>query len=170
LRGGPGGVADYFHTHAKFVPGGVAKTFIPTKEPELTGAADEWLARLCCFAFSVSPQPFVRMVNRATAETAQDQATAEGLAPIQNWVKQLVDDVLAAEFAAPDLEFRWRDDRAGDPAGVAQVATDYVKCGIKSVNEVRAELGLDPVVGGDAPMIQTAQGPVPLGAPREPTP
>ncbi|HUB97203.1 MAG TPA: phage portal protein [Stellaceae bacterium] len=149
--------------HAKFVPGGVAKTFIPTKEPELTGAADEWLARLCCFAFSVSPQPFVRMVNRATAETAQDQATAEGLAPIQNWVKQLVDDVLAAEFAAPDLEFRWRDDRAGDPAGVAQVATDYVKCGIKSVNEVRAELGLDPVVGGDAPMIQTAQGPVPLG-------
>ena len=46
--------------HAKFVPGGVAKTFIPTKEPELTGAADEWLARVVCFAFSVSPQGFVR--------------------------------------------------------------------------------------------------------------
>ncbi len=60
----------------------MAKTFIPTKEPELTGAADEWLARLCCFAFSVSPQPFVRMVNRATAETAQDQAASEGLAPV----------------------------------------------------------------------------------------
>jgi len=151
--------------HAKFVPGGVAKTFIPTKEPELTGAADEWLARLCCFAFSVSPQPFVRMVNRATAETAQDQAASEGLAPIQNWVKQLVDDVIAAEFGAADLEFRWKDDRAGDPAGVAQVATDYVKNGIKSVNEVRGELGLDPVAGGDAPMILTAQGPVALGAP-----
>ena len=42
--------------HAKFVPGGVAKTFIPTKEPDLTGAADEWLARVCCYAVSVSPQ------------------------------------------------------------------------------------------------------------------
>ncbi len=31
---------------AKFVPGGVAKTFIQTKEPELKGAFDEWLARI----------------------------------------------------------------------------------------------------------------------------
>jgi hypothetical protein len=31
---------------AKFVPGGVAKTFIQTKEPELKGVFDEWLARL----------------------------------------------------------------------------------------------------------------------------
>ncbi len=73
------------------MPGGVAKTFIPTKETELKSAFDEWLARVVCFAFSVSPQPFTDHVNRATAETAQAAALAEGLAPIQNWVKQLVD-------------------------------------------------------------------------------
>jgi hypothetical protein len=147
---------------AKFVPGGVAKTFIPTKEPDLTGATDEWLARVVCFAFSVSPQPFVKMQNRATAETAQDTAAAEGLAPLRSWVKGLVDDVIAHEFEAGDLEFRWRDDPEGDPATAAQVASDYVKAGIKSVNEVRAELGLDPVAGGDLPFIETAQGKVPL--------
>ena len=37
---------------AKFVPGGVAKTFIQTKEPELKGVFDEWLARIVCYAFS----------------------------------------------------------------------------------------------------------------------
>jgi hypothetical protein len=149
--------------HAKFVPGGVARTFIPTKEPDLTGAADEWLARIVCFAFSVSPQPFVKMMSRASAETAQDQSQAEGLAPLQAWVKSLADDVIAREFGAGDLEFRWKDDRVGDPASIASVASDYVKNGIKSVNEVRGELGLDPVAGGELPMILTAQGPVGLG-------
>jgi hypothetical protein len=150
--------------HAKFVPGGIAKTFLPTKEPELTGATDEWLARLCCFAFSVSPQPFVRMMNRATAEDAQEQALSEGLAPIRHWVKSLIDHIIADEFAAGDLEFRWKDDLASDPVKVAGIAGDYVKAGIKSVNEVRRELGLEPVAGGDQPTVLTAQGPVRLGA------
>jgi len=138
--------------HAKFVPGGVAKTFIPTREPALKDPFDEWLARIVCYAFSVSPQPFVQQLNRATAETAQDAALAEGLLPLKAWVKQLCDLVIAREFAAADLEFAWSDDAPSDPAKVASVAVDYVKAGIKSVNEVRAELGLDPVSGGDHPV------------------
>ena len=131
--------------HAKFVPGGVAKTFIPTREPALKDPFDEWLARVVCYAFSVSPQPFVQQLNRATSETAQDAALAEGLLPLKAWVKQLCDRVIAREFAAPDLEFAWSDDAPSDPAKVASVAVDYVKAGIKSVNEVRTELGLDPL-------------------------
>jgi phage portal protein BeeE len=48
---------------AKFVPGGVAKTFIQTKEPELKNLFDEWLARVVCYVFSVSPQAFVHRLN-----------------------------------------------------------------------------------------------------------
>ncbi|HMK89077.1 MAG TPA: hypothetical protein VK446_05525 [Methylocystis sp.] len=51
------------------MPGGVAKTFIQTKEPELKGAFDERLARVVCYAFSVPPQAFVSQINRATGET-----------------------------------------------------------------------------------------------------
>jgi hypothetical protein len=57
---------------AKFVPGGVAKTFIQTKEPELKGPFDEWLARIVCFAFSISPRALTQTVNRATAETQKE--------------------------------------------------------------------------------------------------
>lgn len=80
---------------ARFVPAAVGKTYIPTQEAELFGKAEEWLARIICFAFSISPQPFLQMMNRATADTAQQEAAATGLAPIQNWVKALIDDILA---------------------------------------------------------------------------
>lgn len=135
--------------HAKFVPGGVAQTFIPTREPAMKDMFDEWLARIICFAFSLPPNAFVQQMNRATAETAQDVSLAEGLAPLQNWVKNLVDRVIATEFGAPDLEFAWDQDRDADPAATARIATEYVAAGIKSVNEVRAELGLAPAAGGD---------------------
>ncbi|MGH6981528.1 MAG: hypothetical protein ACREFC_10010, partial [Stellaceae bacterium] len=134
----------------RHVPGGVAKTFIPTKDAELKNDYDEWLARVICFAFSISPQPFTDRMNRATAETAQQAALAEGLAPIQTWIKQLVDYIIVTEFDAPDLEFRWRDDRDPDPATAATVAQIYVASGIKSVNEVRAEIGLGPLPDGGA--------------------
>ena len=70
---------------------------------------------------------------------------------MQNWVKQRVDEVIATDFGAPDLEFAWADDRAINPGDVARIATSYVAAGIKSVNEVRGELGLPPIAGDDLP-------------------
>ncbi|HEX3973088.1 MAG TPA: hypothetical protein VHX19_17300, partial [Stellaceae bacterium] len=125
-------------------------------------AFDEWLARIVCYVFSVPPSAFTGQVNRATADTAQDVALSEGMAPLQLWVKHIVDRVLAEDFASPDLEFAWDQDKDTDPAATASIASDYVKSGIKSINEIRAELGLPAVAGGEVPKIQTAQGLMPL--------
>jgi hypothetical protein len=127
----------------KFVPGDLAKNFRETKQPPLKDLYDEWLARVICFAFSVEPTPFVAQVNRATAETAREQSLAEGLAPLQNWIKGLVDYVLGAYMAMPDLEFTWAQDEALDPLVQAQINVMYVNAGVLSVNEVRSGLGLD---------------------------
>ena len=89
-------------------------------------------------------------------------ALSEGLAPLQLWVKHLIDRVIAEDFGASDLEFAWDQDKDTDPAATASIASDYVRTGIKSINEVRAELGLPPVAGGEVPKIQTAQGLMPL--------
>jgi len=99
---------------AKFVPGGVAKTFIQTKEPELKSAFDEWIARVVCFAFSVSPQPFINQMNRATSETQSQMSNEEGLQPILAWIKRLCDAILI-QLGAPNLEFAWRHDATIDP-------------------------------------------------------
>ncbi len=81
---------------------------------------------------------------------------------MQNWVKQIVDYVLLTEFDAGDLEFAWRDEREVDAEKLAGIAPTYVTNGIKTINEARAEIGLDPVAGGDVAMVFTGSGPVPV--------
>jgi hypothetical protein len=146
----------------RFIPGEMKLQ--STKEPALKDQTDEWLARVACYAFSVSPLPFVAHLNRATAESAHDQALEEGLAPLQSWVKRLVDRVIAEELGAPRLEFAWADEREQDPAKAATIDDAYVRAGIKSINEARAGLGLSPQPGGEHLMVYTGQGYQPIAA------
>jgi hypothetical protein len=151
---------------AKFVPGGVAKTFIQTKEPELKNLFDEWLARVVCYAFSVSPQAFVNQANRATSETQKEMAEEEGLWPILKWVKRLIDGVLVEDLGEEEVEFAWGEDAQIEATQQAQVLTSYVNAGILTRNEARAKLGEAPVAepAADALLVTTGSGPVALEA------
>jgi hypothetical protein len=122
---------------------------------------DEWLARIVCYAFSLPATAFTKQVNRATAETTQEAALAEGLAPLMGWVKRLADHVIQDRMGHADLEFAWFDQRVVDPAEQAKMLDLYVRDGIYTVNEARAALGLDPLpagAGGD--MAAPTGGPV----------
>ena len=99
---------------AKFVPGETAASVHQTKEPEQKNDFDEWLARIICFAFSVPPQWAVKAMNRATADNQSAQAEEEGLEPTKEWVKDLIDEIVADEFASPDLELTWLDEDDGE--------------------------------------------------------
>ena len=151
---------------AKFVPGGVGKTFVQTKEPELKNEFDEWLARIVCYVFSVSPQAFVKQMNRASADTQKQIAEEEGLVPVLQWIKTLMNDLLEAEFNSPELEFVWGEDKETDEAAQAVILEGFVAKGILTINEARAKIGLDPLPepAADQPMIVTATGYVPLNA------
>ncbi|HEV2673739.1 MAG TPA: phage portal protein, partial [Aliidongia sp.] len=144
--------------HTRFVPGGLK--YQPIRDVPLKDEFDEWLARVVCFAFSIPPTAFSKQTNRATAETAQGTATAEGL---QVWLKGVIDRVIGQVLGCADLEFAWTDRTAPDPATQATIAAGYVGAGIKTRNEVRAELGLDPVAGGDALTTAGPVAPLPQG-------
>lgn len=149
---------------ARFVPGEVSKGYVATKPSELFGDAEEWLARIVCFAFNISAQPFVAMMNRATAETAQETAVMDGLAPLQQWVKNLVDTVILDDFGYDDIEFQWLDEDELDPNVKSTILDREVASGMLTMNEARAEKGLDPYDHEDAdrPMFKSAQGYVPI--------
>lgn len=149
---------------ARFVPGEVAKAYVPTKEGELFGHAEEWLARVVCFCFSISPQPFVKMMNRATAETAQETAVEEGLAPIQAYVKNVIDTIIIEDFGCDDLEFQWADEDELDPNIKSQIDDRDMANGKRTFNEVRVAGGLDPIEHPDAnrPMFKAATGYAPI--------
>lgn len=161
--------------HARFVPATISKSFVQTKEAALKDAYDEWLARIVCYAFSVPSQWAINQMNRATAETAQQEADDEGLTPLLAWVKGALDRILRQHFAAPDLEFHWLLEEDEDSLAQAQTDQIYLSAGVKSINEVRAEQGLAPVKGGELPLINGA-GLMPLdqvgkaSAPAEPPP
>ena len=125
-----------------------------TKQPPLKDAYDEFLARIICFVFSVSPEPFVGQVNRATAQTSHSRAIDEGLAPLQRFVRGIINRVIKTEFASPDLEFAWQDTREQDPQEAAQIDVAYVGAGIMTVNEVRANMGLIPLAATATPAAQ----------------
>lgn len=129
--------------HARFVPGGM--NYQPTKEAALKDMFDEWLARIVCFAFSISPNAFIAQVNRATAEVSQEAALEEGLAPVKAWVANTMNAALADAFGAPDLEFAWVDEESIDPVAKATIHGIYVDKGVITNDEAREDLGRDPL-------------------------
>lgn len=126
-----------------FVPNGV--TSVNTKEALLKDDFDEWLARVVCYSFSISPTPFVKQVNRATANTAKESAEEEGIQPIKQWIKSLIDYIIVKYFGYEDLCLMWEDMTTADPLMQAQIAQIYINSGIKTANEVREDLGLEAI-------------------------
>jgi SPP1 gp7 family putative phage head morphogenesis protein len=180
---------------ARFVPGGMKPE--QTKPNILSDMFDEWLARIVCFAFSISPQPFVKMMNKATAGTAQEQSLAEGLEPTKTWFKNFMDILIGKYMKRPDLEYQWDEEEAVDPLEQAQIAQIYVEALVLTPDEVREQLGKDPLTAaqkeelsptpppmmmpdGSAPAAKPADGlnpkppnaaaPAPSGAAKPPAP
>jgi hypothetical protein len=63
-----------------------------------------------------------------------------------------------------DIEMVTVDDRETDPLTAAQIDVADVKAGIRTIDEVRAGRGLDPIPGGNIAMVETATGYVRIDA------
>lgn len=106
----------------RFVPEGA--NYVPTKDEILKDAFDEWLIRIICYAFSLSPQAFVKEMNRATSDTAKETALEEGLEPVKIWFKDVMDDLLL-RCGFDDLQWQWADEEIVDPEVKSRVIINY---------------------------------------------
>ena len=129
----------------KFVPGEIARNFHETKQPPLKDMFDEWLARIICYCFSIDVTPFVSQVNRAVADTNREQSLSEGLAPIQQWVKGLIDRALLLVPQWANCEFSWLEGEIVDPLQRAAFFRSLVDSRILHPDEARAGLGREPL-------------------------
>lgn len=143
----------------RFVPGELSRNFKETKQPPLKDVYDEWLARVVCFAFSVEPTPFVAQVNRSVAETSREQSLSDGMSSLKNWVKALIDDVLARYMDMAAYEFVWKEEESLNPKEQAEIYAIYKNAGILTADEIRAELGKEPLPEQPEPNQQDDQQP-----------
>jgi HK97 family phage portal protein len=127
--------------HAKFIPAGVK--MMETKAAALKDEYDEWLARIVCYAFSIEPTAFIRQQNRATAETAREQALTEGLMPLMTWTTNLMNLIIFKWFGYNDIEFSWSSEESVDPLVQAQINQIYVQNKVITPDEVREQIGLE---------------------------
>lgn len=141
---------------AKFIPGGM--DIHETRPNLLKDQFDEWLIRLICYAFAVNPNNMLSQINRATAEVNKASADEEGLTPTLLWVKGLMDMILARWFRCPDLHFEFDLKREIDPAVQATIHEAYIRSKVLTPDEVRAELGFEPLT--DEQREQLAPAPV----------
>lgn len=125
----------------QFVPGGFDTSDI--KEKALTDATDEYLIRVFAFALGISPMPFVKMMNRATGETHQEQQKEEGIGPHLKWVRDYMNCVIEWKFGYKDIVFRWEEPDSTDPLEQAQRYHLYVADKVYHPDEVRQKLGDD---------------------------
>ncbi|UPT97261.1 phage portal protein [Bradyrhizobium barranii subsp. apii] len=146
----------------KFMPGG--GDYKQIREPPLKTDFDEWLVRIVCFAFSYPPSAFVTLSNRSIAEQHERQSEEEGIEPIKNWTKDLLDGVIADEFLSDDLEFAWVEEDEIDQEKQSTILSRYCEVGAMSLNEVREKLGFDPdpSPAANSLMVKTATGYVPI--------
>jgi hypothetical protein len=130
----------------RFLPAWKAITF-PRAEV-LKDEFDEWLARIVCYAFSVAPTWAVKQNNRATSQQAAETADEEGLSPILLFIEEFLNFLVETFWGYTDIRASFGDKLDPDPLKRAQVHQIYLDEQVLTKDEVRDELGRDPLPGG----------------------
>jgi hypothetical protein len=153
------GNSEHRSGNMKFLPDG---KYTATKVFEFHSEFDEWLARITANAFGVNPQHFIKMMTRSTGETQEQLQTDIGLMPLIVYLEGLLTSVIQEFWDVPGLTFKFIDEKQEDEQIKVNRNVQYVKTGILKIDEVRAEMGLDPLLGSeDVPaFIATGTGPI----------
>jgi hypothetical protein len=97
--------------------------------------------------FGVPPEEigFTVNTNRATADAQREVSVDRGLKPLARFLQEIFTGVINDHFGYEDLEFRFTNlDPVDEEAEILKMEKD-IKLGIRSVDEIRTERGLEPI-------------------------
>ena len=131
----------------RLIPG-IKEVYFP-KEALLKDEFDEWLARIVCFAFSISPASLIKQVNRASGEQIADTAKEEGLMPLLRFIESFLTYLVQKYLKQPQLRFAFKVVNRVAPEQQAEIHEKYVAMEAMTPDEVRDELGMDALPEAD---------------------
>lgn len=170
LQGDPQARAKFFP-----IPGtaGDVQKFRDDEVFGLFNKFDEWLARIICYAFGMSPLALIQVTNRSVGEELGDVEAEQGFASVKLYVETLMNWIIDHVIMMPHLKFVFTSDRSRLQSKKVDANDRYIKSGAKQIDEVRRENGDPPL--GLPPGYPTATGyvlfPIPGATPpAAPTP
>jgi hypothetical protein len=127
-----------------FVPGGARQPVFPG-ERVTADAFDDLLARVVCYAFSVSVSSLLKEQNRATSQTTKEQAADEGVIIRRRKMTRLVNRVIRWAFGYNDIVCVPRIEADNDAAKQSEIDLRELQTGKKQLNELRERDGDEPI-------------------------
>jgi len=133
----------------------------PTKAFEFSKDENDALISSVCAHFGVPKHLFISETNRSTAQQLSDDIADVGFRPLRQFIKDALDHALTQDFDAGDLEWVWQVEETGREQETATALKMYVDAGIKTVDEVRKEIGLDPMPEEEKKKAEAKKAPPP---------
>ena len=109
-------------------------------------------------------------IPRASAEVQMDVASSHLITPILELLQARINaQIMPALLGEDAKKVRFSFDRtapatAKERLDDAKRAETLLKNGVMTINEVRSEMGMLPIDGGDQPLLYTSVGPLPLSS------
>lgn len=133
------------NTEAKFTP-----FQINPKEMEII-AQQQWFSKLVWACFGVTPSElgFTEDSNRSTEISQSKVFKRKAIKPILKTLEYHINTQIMPEFNAPDVEFRFIEYDLTEDVERHKLYEIQLRNQIRTRNEVREDMGLPPVEGGD---------------------
>ena len=130
-------------------------------------AFDEWLARLTCIGYDVTPdevglQPRSGLGGGGYSAAQENVTYRKSLKPVIDWIEKICKRINISHFKRPDLVVKFMQEEAEDALKHAQEDEVLIRSGVRSQDEARQDRGLDPWPNGlgSKPMIIVRNGAV----------
>ena len=138
----------------RFMPPG---TYTPAKKVEDMRYEKfaEWLMLCTCALFDVQPQELGFTAHQSTKANASEQSDIQikrGTLPLANFIREMFRTIIQQDLGFTNLDFRFRGMEDRDELAEAQARTERITSGYSTVDEERADDGLDPI-GIDQPFV-----------------
>ena len=101
--------------------------------------------------------------NRSVSKEADNTFRQENISPLQLVVEEEVNNhLIMMLFGFDEIIFRQNDASRRDQLDMMKLYGEAERLGAMSINQVKGELGLPPIDGGDVHFVQTAAGAIPV--------
>lgn len=113
----------------------------------------KWYFRLVISMFGLTPTELglTEDVNKATSESQTELSKRKGIRPLLKIVENFINEDIIPELGYEGIEFAYIYDDPQEKKSRLENWQLELNMGVKTINEVREEMGLEPVAYGDTP-------------------